>query len=82
MTTEPSPTPDATRTVKMRDRFHWARLLASVIGLVHVELLLSNEYLVAENRIRAHLPARLRPGRELTYRGHATECGQSALVFA
>src|SRR5215831_877525 len=45
----------------MRDRFHWARLLAYVTGLVNQELLLRNEYLVAENHIlRAHLPARLR----------------------
>src|SRR5262249_56287943 len=45
----------------MRDRFHWARLLSFVTGLVNQELLLRNEYLVAENRIlRAHLPARLR----------------------
>jgi putative transposase len=39
----------------------WARLLAYVTGLVNHELLLQNEYLVAENRIlRAHLPTRLR----------------------
>ena len=45
----------------MRDHFHWARLLAYVTGLVNQELLLKNEYLVAENRIlRAHLPTRLR----------------------
>ena len=45
----------------MSDRFHWARLLAYVTGHVNQELLLRNEYLVAENRIlRAHLPARLR----------------------
>jgi hypothetical protein len=45
----------------MSDRFHWARLLAYVTGLVNQELLLRNEYLVAENRIlRAHLPVRLR----------------------
>src|SRR4051794_35491411 len=45
----------------MRDRFHWARLLAFVTGLVNQELLLRNEYLVAENRIlRARLPPRLR----------------------
>ena len=45
----------------MRDRFHWARLLAYVTGLVNQERLLKNEYLVAENRIlRAHLPTRLR----------------------
>ena len=45
----------------MRDRFHWARLLAFVTGLVNQELLLRNEYLAAENRIlRGHLPSRLR----------------------
>ena len=45
----------------MPDRFHWARLLAFVTGLVNQELLLRNEYLAAENRIlRAHLPSRLR----------------------
>jgi hypothetical protein len=35
----------------MSDRLHWARLLAYVTGLVNQELLLRNEYLVAENRI-------------------------------
>ena len=45
----------------MSKRFHWARLLAFVTGLVNQELLLRNEYLAAENRIlRAHLPSRLR----------------------
>jgi hypothetical protein len=45
----------------MRDRFHWAHLLAFVSGLVNQELLLRNEYLTAENRIlRGHLPPRLR----------------------
>jgi hypothetical protein len=45
----------------MMNRLHWTRLLAFVTGLVHQELLLRNEYLLAENRIlRAHLPARLR----------------------
>ena len=44
----------------MRDRLHWARLLAFVTGLVHQELLLRNEYLAAENRIlSAHLSSRL-----------------------
>jgi hypothetical protein len=44
----------------MRDRFHLARLLAFVTGLVNQELLLRNEYLIAENRIlRSHLPNRL-----------------------
>jgi putative transposase len=37
-----------------------ARLLAYVTGMVNRQLLLQNEYLLAENRIlRAHLPARL-----------------------
>src|SRR6516165_517216 len=45
----------------MSDRFHWARLLAFVTGLVNQELLKRNEYLAAENRIlKAHLPSRLR----------------------
>jgi hypothetical protein len=45
----------------MRDRFHWARLLGFVTGLVNQELLLRNEYLAAENRIlKTHLPSRLR----------------------
>ena len=35
----------------MRDRFHWARLLSFMTGLVNQELLLRNEYLAAENRI-------------------------------
>src|SRR5512132_1309949 len=44
----------------MRDN-KLVRLLAYVTGLVNQELLLKNEYLVAENRIlRAHLPARMR----------------------
>jgi hypothetical protein len=39
----------------------WARLLAYVTGIVNQQLLLQNEYLVAENRIlRAHLTSRLR----------------------
>ena len=38
-----------------------ARLLAFVAGMANQQLLLQNEYLVAENRIlRAHLPHRLR----------------------
>ena len=45
----------------MRDRFHWARLVAFVTGLVNQELLLPNKYLAAENRIlKAHLPSQLR----------------------
>src|SRR3954464_6874122 len=38
-----------------------ARLLAYGTGMVNQQLLLQNEYLIAENRIlRSHLPARLR----------------------
>jgi hypothetical protein len=38
-----------------------ARLLAFVIGMVHQELLLLNEYLIGEYRFRwGHLPIRLR----------------------
>src|SRR5918998_4883836 len=45
----------------MKTETNWARLLAYVTGLVNQQLLLQNEYLVAENRIlRAHLPSRLR----------------------
>jgi len=45
----------------MRDRFHWARVLAFVTGFVNQDLLLRNEYLITENRIlRGHLPMRLR----------------------
>jgi putative transposase len=45
----------------MRDRFNWAHLLAFVTGLVNQDLLLRNQYLIAENRIlRGHLPMRLR----------------------
>jgi hypothetical protein len=45
----------------VNNRLHWTRPLAFVTGLVNQELLLRNEYLLAENRIlRAHLPARLR----------------------
>jgi hypothetical protein len=44
----------------MRDH-KWARLLAYITGLVNQQLLLQNEYLIAENRIlRSHLPERLR----------------------
>jgi putative transposase len=44
----------------MKDN-NWARLLAYVTGLINQELLLQNEYLIAENRIlRSHIPKRLR----------------------
>ena len=66
----------------MRDRFHWARLLAFVTGLVNQELLLRNEYLIAENRIlRGHLPMRLRLGdpERLTLAEIAKRLGRKAL---
>jgi hypothetical protein len=64
------------------DRFHWARLLAFVTGLVNQELLLRNEYLAAENRIlRARLPSRLRPsdGERSTLAEIAKRLGRKAL---
>ena len=67
----------------MRDRFHGARLLAFVTGLVNQELLLRNEYLAAENRIlRAHLPARLRlsDAERATPAEIAKRLGRKALV--
>jgi hypothetical protein len=36
-----------------------ARLLAYVTGIVNRQLSLQNEYLLVENSLRAHLPARL-----------------------
>jgi hypothetical protein len=66
----------------MRDRFHWARLLAFVTGLVNPELLLRNEYLAAENRVlRARLSSRLRlSGAERsTLAGIAKRLGGKAL---
>jgi transposase InsO family protein len=42
-------------------KMQMARVLAYVTGMVNRQLLLQNEYLIAENRIlRAHLPGRLR----------------------
>src|SRR5215471_15545926 len=46
----------------MRDRFHWARLLSFVTGLINHELLLRNDYLVAEN----HWLSKIRSGSEST----------------
>jgi hypothetical protein len=47
-------------TGRMQDN-KWARLLAYVTGLVNQDLLLQNEYLIAEDRIlRAQLPKRVR----------------------
>jgi hypothetical protein len=46
----------------MAEKYNWIRLLAYVTGLVNQELLLRNEYLVAENRIlKAQIKGRLSP---------------------
>src|SRR5215469_1842845 len=43
------------------ERMEWARILAYITGTVDQELLLRNEYLVAENRVlKAQLQGRLR----------------------
>jgi len=66
----------------MCDRFHWARLLAFVTGLVNQELLLRNEYLIAENRIlRGHLsmPLRLSDPERVTLAEIAKRLGRKAL---
>jgi hypothetical protein len=60
----------------------WARLLAYVIGTVDQELLLRNEYLVAENRIpRGQIRGRLRlsDGEKVTLAGIAHRLGRMAL---
>ena len=45
----------------MAEKHNWMRLLAYVTGLVNQELLLRNEYLMAENRIlKAQIKGRLR----------------------
>ena len=45
----------------MAKKSNWLRLLGYVTGLVNQELLLRNEYLVAENRIlKARINGRLR----------------------
>ena len=45
----------------MAEKNNWIRLLAYVTGLVNQELLLRNEYLLAENRIlKAQINGRFR----------------------
>ena len=59
-----------------------ARLLAYVTGLVNQQLLLENEYLIAENRIlRSHLPARvpLTNAQRATLAENAKRMGRRAL---
>jgi hypothetical protein len=60
----------------------WLRILAYVSGSVNQELLLRNEYLVAENRIlRTKLPTRLRPSdaERITLAEIAKRLGSKAL---
>jgi len=61
----------------------WLRLLGYVTGLVNQELLLKNEYLVAENRIlKAHIRGRLllSDGEKATWAEIAKRLGRPALA--
>ena len=61
---------------------NWLRLLGYVTGLVNQELLLRNEYLVAENRIlKARINGRLRlsDGEKATLAEIAKRLGRKAL---
>src|SRR6187200_1418203 len=61
----------------------WLRLLGYVTGLVNQELLLKNEYLVAENRIlKAHIRGRLllSDGEKATLAEIAKRLGRPALA--
>src|SRR5580700_10047436 len=61
----------------------WFRLLGYVTGLVNQELLLKNEYLVAENRIlKAHIGGRLllSDGEKATLAEIAKRVGRKALA--
>ena len=61
---------------------YWARILAYITGTVDQELLLRNEYLVAENRIlKAQLttPLRLTDAERLTLAEIAHRLGRKAL---
>ena len=60
----------------------WARILAYITGTVDQELLLRNEYLVAENRIlKAQLetPLRLTHAERMMLAGFAYRLGRKAL---
>jgi hypothetical protein len=66
----------------MAEKHNWIRLLSYVTGLVNQELLLRNEYLVAENRIlRAQIKGRLRlsDGERSTLAEIAKRLGRKAL---
>ena len=60
----------------------WARILAYITGSVNQELLLRNEYLVAENRIlkaQIKTPLRLTDGERITLAEIAHRLGRKAL---
>ena len=60
----------------------WARILAYITGTVDQELLLRNEYLVAENRIHTaqlKMPLRLTDAERMTLAGIAYRLGRKAL---
>ena len=66
----------------MAKKNNWLRLLGYVTGLVNQELLLRNEYLVAENRIlKARINGRLRlsDGEKATLAEIAKRLGRKAL---
>ena len=66
----------------MAKKNNWLRLLGYVTGLVNQELLLGNEYLVAENRIlKARINGRLRlsDGEKATLAEIAKRLGRKAL---
>jgi hypothetical protein len=61
----------------------WVRILAYITGTVDQELLLRNEYLVAENRIlKAQLktPLRLTDAERATLAGIAHRLGRKAVI--
>lgn len=67
----------------MAKRADWLRLLGYVTGLVNQELLLQNEYLVAENRIlKSHIKGRLllSEGEKTTLAEIAKRVGRKALA--
>jgi uncharacterized protein len=55
----------------------WARILAYITGTVDQELLLRNEYLVAENRILLSGPNVIMPSERMRWVWDSTEANQS-----
>ena len=67
----------------MADKKNWLQLLAYVTGSINQELLLRNEYLVAENHIlKSQIKGRLRlsDGERATLAGIAKRLGRKALL--